>query len=731
MRRLIVVSNRLPATVDKRKGDISYRRSVGGVATGLQPILEERESIWVGWPDIAASRVDAAERAQITEHLSTEYSGYPVFLTDADVRGFYHGFSNRTIWPLFHYFTRFAEFDSAMWSAYERVNRKYRDAVLEVAEPGDVIWVNDYQLMLLPQLLREALPDASIGFFLHIPFPALEVFSALPWRREILSGLLGADLVGFHTYDYAANFLSAVRHLVGHETQSGRIDVQGRQCLADAFPMGIDFDGYAGLAEEPRTLREAEGILAHNASRKLVLSIDRLDYTKGIPERLQAFGAFLERHPEWHERVSMLAVAVPSRTRVEQYRILKAEVDELVGSINGQFATVDWQPIRYLYRSLPKHSLVAAYVASDVALVTPLRDGMNLIAKEYLAARTDDTGVMVLSEMAGAARELGEAIIVNPFDQDGLVEALHRALAMPEDEQRLHNAPMRARLARYTVTRWARDFLETLERVKLEQLGSMEYQLDETQRARIIDAYEKAEHRLLVLDYDGTITPFASRPPLATPTPALCDLLARLAADERNDVVVVAGREYSTLQQWLGDLPIGLVAEHGAWVRERGEDWHLLEPLDSEWKERLRPVLEMFADRTPGAFLEEKTHSLVWHYRTVEPALAAARLLELREALSAQLSSLGLFVVEANRSIEVKPPNVSKGRAARHFMRDGVPAFVLAVGDDRTDEDLFEAVPDPAWTIKVGSGPTKAHLSVDSYEDVLELLELLAAASDG
>ncbi len=482
MRRVVIVSNRLPVTVEKRKGALSYRGSVGGVSTGLQSLLEESNGLWVGWAEISASRVDADERAQIAERLQAEHSSTPVFLTSADIRGFYHGFSNRTIWPLFHYFMRFAEFDSAMWSAYQRVNRKYRDAVLEVAKPGDIIWVHDYQLMLLPQLLREALPDASIGFFLHIPFPALEVFRVLPWRREVLAGLLGADLVGFHTYDYAANFLDSVQHLTSYEVQGERVNVEGRLSVAEAFPMGIDFERFATMATTPKATSEAQRIVSQSGGRKLVLSIDRLDYTKGIPERLRAFCAFLERYPRVAGqgddacRRRPISDACGAVSPAQEGGRRARRLDQRAVRHDG----LDAHPLSVPVAS--PESLAAAYRAADVALVTPLRDGMNLIAKEYLAARIDGTGVLVLSELAGAARELGEAVVVNPFDQESIVDGLHEALTMPEEEQRTHNTAMRARLSRYTVSRWGADFVESLENVKIQQLRSVEYVLDDLQR---------------------------------------------------------------------------------------------------------------------------------------------------------------------------------------------------------------------------------------------------------
>ncbi len=726
MQRLVIVSNRLPVTVEKRKGELAFKRSVGGVATGLGSFHETHESVWVGWAEVPVSRLDSDEKQRITARLAEEHSCVPVFLSADDVRGFYHGFSNRTLWPLFHYFTRYAEFDSSMWRAYERVNRKYCDAVLEVARPGDIIWINDYQLMLLPGMLREKLPDATIGFFLHIPWPTFEVYRALPWRRELLEGLLGSDLIGFHTYDYARYFDEAVHHLLGPEEQRGHISYEGRLVRVDAFPMGIDYERYAEGACSVKANRESERIETRGAGRKVILSIDRLDYTKGIPERLRAFEAFLEEHPKWRDRVKMICVAVPSRTRVEQYRKLKAEVDGLVGHINGAYGTMEWMPVQYLYRSLPFETLCAMYASADVALVTPLRDGMNLIAKEYVAACTDGTGVLVLSEMAGAARELGEAVLVNPYDSDAMVAGISEALTMPEDEQHRRNGVMQRRLKRYTVQKWAEDFLGTLEKSKLAQLRGAEHRLDDWHRDQLVSAYGKAGRRLLLLDYDGTLTPFAPKPELAKPSAELRALLGDLASDGRNEVVVISGRDRSTLEEWLGDLPVDLVAEHGVWIRGRSREWVTIEPMEDGWKPRVAPVLEMYVDRTPGSFVEEKDFSLVWHYRQVESALGRARASELREALSSTVTELGLAMMDGNKVIEVKAANVDKGRAAHRWMGwEGID-FMLAIGDDRTDEDVFEAAPDDAWTIKVGSGPTSARYSVSDHMEIRELLERLA-----
>jgi trehalose 6-phosphate synthase/phosphatase len=424
--------------------------------------------------------------------------------------------------------------------------------------------------------------------------------------------------------------------------------------------------------------------------------------------------------------VKLIAVAVPSRTRVEHYKTLKREVDELVGSINGTYSTIDWTPVRYLYRSLPFNTLMGMYAIADVALVTPLRDGMNLIAKEYVAAHAGREGVLVLSEMAGAARELSEAVQVNPFDLDAMVDAIHQALTMPAEEQIQRNEAMVRRLKRYTVQRWAEDFLSSLEDVKGHQALLEARLLDSATQARMLERFSAARQRLLVLDYDGTLTAFAEKPETARPDEQLIGTLRELSADPRTEVVVVSGRDRHTLGEWFADLPIDLVAEHGVWVRSAGEDWLTIEPMNDEWKARIQPVLEAFTDRTPGSFVEEKDFSLVWHHRKADRKLAETRVGELKETLVSLVADFDLAVTEGNRVIEVRAAGVNKGRAAYRWMCREDLDFVLFAGDDRTDEDVFEAAPEDSWTVKVGLGPTRASYSVRHPRELRALLERMA-----
>ncbi len=464
MGRIIIVSNRLPVTVAKREGRLLFNPSAGGLATGLGSFYRERDGLWLGWPGISleSARGREEEIIQKLEALSCR----PVFLSQRQIENYYYGFSNKTLWPLFHYFLQYAVFDQKLWEAYRRVNRVFCEEVCRVADEDSVIWVHDYQLLLLPGMLRERLPEAQIGFFLHIPFPSFEIFRVLPWREEILRGLLGADLVGFHTFDYVRHFVSSVRRILGYEHSLGLITTENRIIRVDAFPLGIDYERFSQSHTQKDVGQEIRRLRRRVGERRVILSVDRLDYTKGIAQRLKAYDRLLEKYPQYREKVVLILVAVPSRTRVEHYMLLKREVDELIGRINGRHGVFGWTPIWYLYRSVPFHTLAALYHLADVALVTPMRDGMNLIAKEFVATTPDDRGVLVLSEMAGAAAELGEAIIINPYDLNRMTEAMREALEMPREEKRERNALMKRRLRRYDVHRWAQEFMEKLDEIK-------------------------------------------------------------------------------------------------------------------------------------------------------------------------------------------------------------------------------------------------------------------------
>ncbi|GAB3295171.1 bifunctional alpha,alpha-trehalose-phosphate synthase (UDP-forming)/trehalose-phosphatase [Hymenobacter tenuis] len=723
MSRTIIVSNRLPTKVQRTEESLTFQPSEGGLATGLGSIYRQDGNMWVGWPGLFVE--DEAEEAYVTEQLSTD-SMSPVFLTESEIRDFYEGFSNSTLWPTFHYFPQYATYEQAHWDAYVAVNEKFCRAVLALAGPEDTIWVHDYQLLLLPEMLRRERPDATIGFFLHIPFPSYELIRALPWRAELLRGMLGADLIGFHTFGYMRHFLSAVSQLLGFSSQNGQIDTPTRTVLVDAFPMGIDYERYVqAAASEEAQKHEAEYREALRDTR-VILSIDRLDYSKGIAQRLRAFEVLLQRYPEWREQVSLIMVVVPSRDQVAQYASLKEEIDELVGRINAQYRTISWTPIHYFYRSFPLEELASLYRLAEVALVTPMRDGMNLVAKEFVASKVDQRGVLILSERAGAARELSDAIIINPTDTNQLAEAMHDALVMPEEDQILRMSAMQALVKQYNVFAWTKLFMNRLEYSKIKQQTLATEIMSPAVLTQIQTKFRAAKHRLLLLDYDGTLTPFNSLPQRAQPDQELLFLLQALSADPLNRIVIISGRDRTTLQKWLGHLPIDFIAEHGVWLRAKGEEWQMFQQLNNEWKADIRPILELYVARTAGSFIEDKEYSLVWHYRRADAELGEVRTRELLNHLTFMTSNTDLHVMEGNKVLEIKTAGINKGSAASRWLATYQPDFALAIGDDRTDEDTFRAMQAEGYTIKVGTGGRSlAQYHVASTNDVRKLLRAL------
>ncbi|RZK24037.1 MAG: bifunctional alpha,alpha-trehalose-phosphate synthase (UDP-forming)/trehalose-phosphatase [Hymenobacter sp.] len=703
MSRTLIVSNRLPTKVLRTEDKLTFQPSEGGLATGLGSIYRDGDNLWIGWPGLFVQ--DKPEEEYIRTELRADNMA-PVFLTETEIRDFYEGFSNSTLWPTFHYFSELATYEQTHWDAYVAVNQKFCDAVLAEAGPEDTIWVHDYQLLLLPEMLRQARPEASIGFFLHIPFPSQELIRVLPWREQLLRGILGADLIGFHTFGYMRHFLSAVSHLLGFPAQNGQIETPTRSVRVDAFPMGIDYKRYAEVAASQATAAHMAEYRAALRDTRVILSIDRLDYTKGIAQRLRAFDLLLQRHPEWCGQVSLIMLVVPSRDQVAQYADLKVEIDELVGRINAQYRTIGWNPILYFYRSLPLEELAALYRLAEVALVTPMRDGMNLVAKEFVASKLDQRGVLILSERAGAARELSDAILINPTDMGQLAEAMHDALVMPEDEQTTRMAAMQALVKRYNVFSWTKLFMNQLAYTKMKQHTLATEMLDETATQQLLADFRAAagQPRLLLLDYDGTLVGFHPNPQLAKPGEELRLLLRALSELPDTRVVIISGRDRNTLQTWLGDLPIDFIAEHGVWLRTAGEEWQLFQQLRNDWKRELRPVLELYVARTAGSFIEEKDYSLVWHYRRADADLGEVRAREMMAHLSFMTANTDLQVLEGNKVVEIKNAGINKGTAAARWLAQYSPAFTLALGDDRTDEDTFRALPDEAYSVRVGTG---------------------------
>jgi trehalose 6-phosphate synthase/phosphatase len=702
-RRLILVSNRLPVTAKLEHGVVSIGRSHGGLSAGLRAPHERLGGHWIGWPG-DVSRMTEAQRGELGAHLA-ELRCEPVYLSAAEVSRYYDGFSNTVLWPLFHYLLDRIPAHSQEWEIYRAVNQKFADAVASAWRPGDLVWVHDYQLTLVPRMLRRRLPDATIGFFLHIPFPASEVLRILPWREQVLDGMLGADLVAFQTFTYRSHFSSAVLRILGLPTQGDGIHVDGRETRLGVFPIGVDAAALGEFAARPEVRSEVDVIRSDARGERILLGIDRLDYTKGIPRRLLAFERLLEREPHWRGKVRLVQVSVPSRDKVASYQDFRREVDELVGRINGAFSTVDWVPIHYVHRPFNQGHVVSLYGAADVMLVTPLRDGMNLVAKEFVACRPDEDGVLVLSEFAGAAVEMGEALQVNPYDIEAMAQSYDDALTMPEEERRVRMRALRQRIAARDVHHWVQGFMDALGAVRGEGTRAATVVTPPEDLDGLAARLRSAERLLLLLDYDGTLVPFARAPDLAAPDRPLRDLLAALVAKPGVRIHVVSGRGREPLERWLGQLPIGLHAEHGYWSRMAPDrPWIAMQDVNVAWKAAVRRLFDQVTAATPGALVEEKTASLAWHWRMAEPELGAARADELWRRLELDVRDGPVELLRGEKVIEVRPRGVNKGRVVERILALLEPPLptIVAMGDDGTDEDTFRALPPDAIAIGVG-----------------------------
>jgi trehalose 6-phosphate synthase/phosphatase len=735
MSRLILVSNRLPIAARTERGELVVTNSPGGLASGLSGLHETGNGVWVGWAG-ETWRLAPTQREALRQRL-IDMRCVPVELTAGEVQRYLDSFSNGVLWPLLHYELDRLPMHPRGWDAYRRVNERFADAVVDTYRPGDVVWVHDYQLMLVPALVRRRLPGAAIGFFFHVPFPSSELFRVLPWRRELLEGVLGSTLVGFHTASFAGHFISSASKILGCETRNGRVHIDGRQVRVTDFPMGIDASAYEQLAQDEAVVGEMARLRRASGEAQLIVSVDRLDYTKGIPRRLLSFERLLERYPSLRGHVRLIQVAAPSREAVSQYREYRRSVDELVGRINGRFATLGHDPIQYISRSLPRERLVALFRAASVALVTPLRDGMNLVSKEFVASRIDEDGVLILSEFAGAAAELSGALLVNPYDLDGVASALRHGLVMPAGERGDRMRGLRARVIEHDVHRWSREFVSALHKEQRRATRSAAAGSGLADAVRPLDVLAELDPGLrgpltLILDYDGTLVPLKPRPEEAWPDDEILRLLATLAGLPEVTVHVTSGRRRDDLERWLGHLPLGLHAEHGLWSRAPGQpDWQQRLGKRPAWLDGVRPRLEARVRDVAGSFVEEKEASLAWHYRNAEPPIGDRAARALRRELAETLRPGDATVLDGNKVIEVREASIHKGLPVRELADAQPKSRMLIAGDDATDEDMFAAAPREAITVRVGPGRTRARFRVAGPDQVRSLLAELARRRAG
>ncbi len=628
--------------------------------------------------------VPPEDEAAVTSLLA-HHGAAPVFISEDDVDGFYSGFSNSALWPLFHGFINRSAFSSATWDAYMKVNALFADEICKRAQPGDIVWVHDYQLTLVPELLRERGVTCPVGFFLHVPFPSSEIYRTLPVRENILRGLLGADFLGFHAYEYVSHFRKACLRVLGLDSDTDMIRTRARKVRLGVLPIGIDPNEIVEMAEAEEARRELKTLRHAYSGKKIILGVDRLDYTKGLPEKLLAYEELLRISPKWRKDSVLIQIAAPSRTNVDEYQALKRQVDELVGRINGRYGSSEHTPIVYINQSVSRTRLTGMYQAADVALVTPVRDGMNLVALEYIAARGELGGSLILSEFAGAAYLLPGARLVNPYNIAEVAAALEEELGR-ETYDPTH---MLEFVKENTSMRWAQLFLDRLEEA-LEDPVPPPRRLQVTSDA-LRGALGQAAKPLILLDYDGTLRAYERNPSNAAPNERIRDVLRALS--RRANVYVISGRDAATLEKWLGDLPIGLVCEHGFAMRPAAGVWSEQIGQDLAALERLQDVFDEFVRRTPGSRTERKRSAIAWHFRSADPEFGIFQSKELLNEIEELLKREPYSVLQGNKVIEVRHVNSTKGRAAEELLRRHPETdAVFCGGDDRTDEDMMEAL---------------------------------------
>jgi trehalose 6-phosphate synthase/phosphatase len=701
---LINVSNRLPVTVGADK----ITKSSGGLVAALEGLSKhEYKTTWIGWPGAAFS--EPVRQQEVERVLRDEHGCVPVFLGKEETEAFYEGFSNSSIWPLLHYLPNYMHYEPAWWEHYQNVNRRFAEKVLENAHDGDLVWVHDYQLMLLPALLKAAARHLRVGFFLHTPFPVYEIFRCLPRGRELVAGMLGADRIGFHTFGYLRHFFATAQRLLDLDPELTHIRTGGYSTALGVYPIGINAAKFEETLNSPEFARRREEFCAVHRDKRIVLSVERMDYTKGILHRLEAIDQFLAGSNRTDD-VRFIFVSVPSREGIEEYQALREEVEARIGRLNGKYATLRNSPIHFIHGSVEFTDLCAMYSLADVALVTPLIDGMNLVAKEYLACQRENPGLLILSEFAGAAEELFDAFLVNPYDARAVAEALSAALALSAEEKRARNRAMRERVMRHDAQHWARTFIADLAASPAPEVVTPGADLAEVRDA-IARALSENKRVALFLDYDGTLREIERDPQSAAPTPAVEALLRKMQERPNLDVTLISGRHQDDLEAWFGAYPFNLIAEHGASARRHGQrEWEQLDRnVSYAWKAELLPILHLYEEATPGSFVEEKRASLVWHYRKADPQFGAWKARELAEELVALTANEPIQVRRGRKIVEVSAAEVNKGAAVTRLLeQDEGYGIALCAGDDQTDESMFRLSTPRMLSIKVGDGPTQA-----------------------
>ena len=720
--RVLIASNRLPLRAEKSLNDeqAQITTSSGGLVSGLKRVHDHGDSLWFG-----CLGVEDATSPSLTQSLNDmKFVNVPIPAQLYDA--YYNGYANGTLWPLFHNFLATMSISDGHWQSYVKANQIFAETLAMSARAGDLVWIHDYQLMLVPQFLRNLLPKLDIAYFHHIPFPSSEIFRTIPRRKELVTGLLNADYIGFHTFDYSRHFIQSCKRLLGVEENLNQIQFEDRSVRVNTHPLGVDFKTYDRRSSSAELLPER----IEEKDHVTLLGIDRLDYTKGLTERLRSFGRFLELFPEFKKRARLIQICVPSREAIGSYSETKDEVERLVGKINGEHAADDYTPIEYMYRSLPIDKIISFYQTADIMLVTPLRDGLNLVCKEYIAARGDEDGCLILSEFAGAASEMGEALQVNPYDVETVAHTIRRALSLTKSDRKSRIRSLRQRLMTNDNQTWAENFLESWQRHREEPHPKAPLLLENLQK-QIIDKARRSKRLFLCLDYDGTLVDIEQRPELAIPSQKLTEFLSKLSNYPNVLSSIITGRPRSFCEQHMRHESLTLIAEHGA---------YLLKPMSTTWEELSREsnddneglkdeimgLLNHSVQTVPGSHLEIKETCYVWHYREAEANFAKQQAQALSVSLDQLLTKTTWTVYPGKKSLEIRRSTINKGFAVEKFLLSQIfqeeEDLLICCGDDKTDEDMYRVMANQNVSIHVGTYSSSASFRVKTPSDLIEFL---------
>ena len=723
MSRWIIVSNRLPFHFDQKSNKVV--QSSGGLVTAIKGIKTKNEVVWLGTADHSLKKINLNNLAPDSK---TSYS--PIFLPQDLYNSYYNDFSNDVLWPALHYEMDRVRFIEEHYENYRKVNQIFAKKIASICKKGDLVWIHDYHLFLCPKLVKDLVGNkVKVGFFLHVPFPSSEVYRQLTPRREILNSLVQSDLIGFHDFSYLRHFSRTVYDILGFSTKQMSIKTDSGLTTLGVFPVSIPSKDIQKRSRAKKVEGEINRLFSkRKSSDLLILGVDRLDYTKGIPQKLLSFERFLEDNPDYVGKVQLLQIAVPTRVDVAEYQDLRSKVERKVGEINGKYGKINYTPVKYINKSISLEELLALYRKANILLVSSLRDGMNLVCLEYVMAQEENNpGVVMLSEFAGAKATLSHAISINPHNILGTSKKIKQAFEMHIVERKARNKIMKDYLLGYDSSHWAEDFMKALSHQGVQKMNNANNIEDKNYIVNLKKLF-KNKSRTIFLDFDGTLAPIVSNPDSANASPVVFRLLKKIS--KCSNLIVVSGRPESFLKERLRGIDCDMAFEHGALYFDRSQNKvrNLVSTNKSKWYSEALKIIQSYKNRTPNSTIEKKNYSIAWHFRNSPSDYGEFQGRNLVSDLRGCFQGLPVSVILGKKVVEIKSSEANKGRFLEWYLDRNLEedSVLFAAGDDRTDEDMFEVLRDKGITLKIGrDSKTKAQFFLENQSDIQKVLESL------